>query len=256
MNNQMAHERLRVYDKALAFVRLITPEVDLWPSRYCVRDQIDRAMESVITNLVKAAWLQPSRQAVYHLECSLGSVLECAACVDVALIRDLIDKETASGRKLALLEVVRMEVGLRSSWSPSVCEEPEHYGEQTSGFSHEYLLVYQQGLQLCRVLVGGVLAAHDAHDRYARRIDEASTSLLLNIAEGNGRFSQLDHRLFIERAQEAGVKLAAYLDLVSPIGTEPTDSAKALLHEVMAMLSGLRGYLDGSDKDTLPQMQR
>ncbi len=69
-------------------------------------------------------------------------------------------------------------------------------------------------------------------------------------------FSQLDHRLFIERAQEAGVKLAAYLDLVSPIGTEPTDSAKALLHEVMAMLGGLKGYLDGSGKDTLPKMQR
>lgn len=187
MNNQMAHERLRVYDKALSFVRLIAPEADLWPSLYCVRDQIDRAMESVITNLVKAAWLQPSRLAVYHLECSLGSVLECAACIDVALIRNLLDKEIASGRKLALLEVVRMEVGLRKSWSPSVCEEPEHYGEQPCGFAHESLLVYQRGLQLCRVLVGGVLASHHAHDRYARRIDEAATSLLLNIAEGNGQ---------------------------------------------------------------------
>ncbi len=175
MNNQIAHERLRVYDKALSFVRLIAPEVDLWPAIYSIRDQIDRAMESVITNLVKAAWIQPSPHAVYHLECSLGSVFECAACIDIALIRKLIDQEIASGRK-----------------------------------------------------------------------DEASTSLLLNIAEGNGRFSQLDQRLFIGRAQEAGVKLAAYLDLVSPIETESTDAAKSLLHEVMAMLGGLKGYLDGS----------
>lgn len=246
MNNRIAHERLRVYHKALSFVRLIAPEVDLWPALYSVRDQIDRAMESVITNLVKAAWLQPSHQAVYHLECSLGSVFECAACIDIALIRKLIDQEIASGRKEALLEVARMEVGLRKSWSASVREEPEHYVDQPRGFSHESLLVYQQGLHLCRVLFEGVLVSHHAHDRYARRVDEASTSLLLNIAEGNGRFSQLDQRLFIGRAEEAGVKLAAYLDLVSPIETESTDAAKALLHEVMAMLGGLKGYLDGS----------
>jgi four helix bundle protein len=254
MSSQMAHERLRVYDKALSFVRVLAPEVELWPSRYSVRDQINRAMESTITNLVKAAWLQPSRQAVYLLECSLGSVLECAACIDIALIRNLLDNESASGRKLALLEVVRMEVGLRKSWSPSVREEPEHYGEPTCGFSHESLLVYQRGLQLFRVLVESVLSAHHASDRYARRIDEAATSLLLNISEGNGRFSQLDQGLFIDHAREAGIKLTAYIDLASPIETEATNAAKALLHEVMAMLGGLKGYLGDRGKDPSPEL--
>jgi four helix bundle protein len=244
MGKSMAHERLDVYEKALSFVRSVAPDVDAWPSVHCVRDQIDRAMESVITNLVKAAWLQPSRQAVYHLECSLGSVLESAACLDVARIRNLTDRETTTARKLALLEIACMQIGLRKAWRPSVREEPGHYGEQRQGFSHESLSVYQRGYQLCQVLVGGVLASHNSNTRYARRIDEASTSLLLNIAEGNGRFSQLDHRQFITNAEESGVKLAAYLDLSSPVEPRAIETAKKLLHEVMAMLGSMEGYLE------------
>jgi four helix bundle protein len=137
MSNNMAHERLRVYDKAASFVRLVGPEVDGWPSSHSVRDQIDRAMESSVTNLAKAAWLQPSREAVYYLECSLGSVLETAACLDVAWIYDLIDKETVTSRKLILWEIASMEIGLRKVWCSSVREEVTEYGEKAHGFPHD-----------------------------------------------------------------------------------------------------------------------
>ena len=48
-------------------------------------------------------------------------------------------------------------------------------------------------------------------------------------------------------AEESGVKLAAYLDLLSPdfVGAE---SAKNLLREMTVMLAGLKGYLDVSDE--------
>jgi len=244
MSKTMPHERLHVYDKALSVVRTIAAQVELWPSMHSVRDQADRALESLITNLIKAAWHQPSRQAVYHLECSLGSVLECAACLDVARVKGLVGNEQATAWKQSLLEVARMEVGLRKSWSVNVCEESGQYGEKEPTFPHESLQVYQRALRLCQVLATNILTPDKERSRYARRIDEASTSLLLNIAEGNGRFSQLDHRQFIAAAEEAGVKLAAYLDLISPGSSVATESARSVLREVMAMLVGLKGYLE------------
>ena len=39
------------------------------------------------------------------------------------------------------------------------------------------------------------------------------TSILLNIAEGNGRYAELDHRRFLDIAEGSAVKVAAYLDL-------------------------------------------
>ncbi len=44
-----------------------------------LRGQFDRAIESVATNLVKAARLRDTDAGVYSIEYSLGSVLECHA---------------------------------------------------------------------------------------------------------------------------------------------------------------------------------
>lgn len=70
-------------------------------------------------------------------------------------------------------------------------------------------------------------------------------SLTINIAEGNGRFSQLDHGKFVATADDAGTKLAAYLDLAEAASLMDAGVAKGQLREIMAMLAGLRGYLDG-----------
>lgn len=244
MKHVSPHERLLVYEKALLFVRGLAPQVDAWPAVHCVRDQLDRACESLVVNLVKAAWHQRTDQGVYHLECSLGSVLECAACLDIARIKGLIENMATESAKQCLLEVARMEVGLRNSWSPAAHEASAQYGAKVQGFYHETLHVYQRGLQLCQVLAVDGLTPPTQHGRYARRMDEAVTSLLLNLAEGNGRFSRVDHRQFIVTAEEAGVKLAAYLDLISHEST----NAKSLLREVMAMLEGMKGYLAGESR--------
>lgn len=244
MKHISPQEGLLVYEKALLFVRDFSPQLDLWPAACAVRDQMDRACESLVVNLMKGAWHQRTEQGVYHLECSLGSVLECAACLDIAFVKGLLQGESAKTMKVALEEIARMEVGLRRSWYPSIREEPAPYSGKTTGFPHESLQVYQRGLQLCQVLVDGVLMPNNQQGRYARRIDEASTSMLLNIAEGNGRFSRLDHRQFITSAEEAGVKLTAYLDLIEPKSPAAIQPAKALLREVMAMLEGMRAYLE------------
>jgi four helix bundle protein len=252
MNNQyFPHEKLDVYSQCLAFARQAASLVDHWPASASVRDQLDRASESHITNLARAVQARGTAKGIYFLECSLGSVLECAACLDVGAVKHLLtDAEMRSGKE-QLQSIARMEVGLRRSWLPAVHEQDTTpYGSNSGGyFAHESLHVYQRALQLFEELEENCLAQENGRLRHLRRIDDCATGLVLNIAEGNGRFSHLDHGKFIDIAEESGIKLAAYLDLVDVSCTTDIQSSKRLLREVMAMLSGLKGYLDGEGKD-------
>lgn len=244
------HEKLDVYSHCLAFARQASSMIDHWPGSVSVRDQFDRASESQITNLARAVQSRGTARGIYFLECSLGSVLECAACLDVGMLKHLLsDAEMRLGKEQLQL-IARMEVGLRRSWIPGVHEEEAvPYGKNSgSYFAHESLQVYQRSLQLFEDLEEIILSHENGRPRHLHRIDRHATSLVLNIAEGNGRFSHLDHGKFIEIAEEAGINLAAYLDLVEVRCTTDIEPSKRLLREVMAMLSGLKGYLDEEGK--------
>jgi four helix bundle protein len=70
--------------------------------------------------------------------------------------------------------------------------------------------------------------------------EEGVTSILLNIAEGNGRYSEVDHRRFLDLAAAAAVKVAAGLDLAKRQGSWsslPCEPGKSLLEPILAMLS-------------------
>ncbi len=106
-------------------------------------------------------------------------------------------------------------------------------------FHHETLDVYGAALELMTWFVslpGGKVLSN----RLYRQLDEGVTSTILNIAEGNGRYSELDHRRFLDVAEGSAVKVAAYLDLaVQKLTLVPKESGpgKALLERVVAMLS-------------------
>ena len=63
---------------------------------------------------------------------------------------------------------------------------------------------------------------------------------MLNVAEGNGRYSEVDHRRFLEIAATSAVKAAAYLDLYQlkalPVRVETTHG-RELLSRIIAMLN-------------------
>ena len=82
--------------------------------------------------------------------------------------------------------------------------------------------------------------ASDLSGRLSRQIDEGATSIVLNIAEGNGRYSELDLRRFLDVAEGSAVKVAAYLDLAVQRRTlcqAECDPGKKLLGRIVAMLS-------------------
>jgi four helix bundle protein len=263
------HENLKVYQRALAFNASVPSWIEAWDARHTIRDHLPRAAESVLENIAMASAAY-SAMKVRSLNYAIGSTLECAACLDLADVKGILPPEVVRTGKEGLAHILRMLVGLRRSWlRPAVAEGPERYGEglgppwdDTSHadigegetqhrvlFHHEELDAYRVSLDIATLLSGSesvqVLSAVQF-----RKLDGLSTSIVLNIAEGNGRFSDSEQRRFLATSHEAAVKLAARLDLCVARGAlkiaEATD-LKDLLLRVSAMTASMIGRLQALD---------
>src|ERR1700757_2261139 len=108
-------------------------------------------------------------------------------------------------------------------------------------FDHEKLDVYREAINFCG-WVGEFLASISAKAAAKDQLDRASTSIPLNIAEGNGKFSAKDRARFFEMARGSALECAACLDvlLLRKLSTEQhVVVSKKRLARVVQMLIGL-----------------
>jgi four helix bundle protein len=82
-----------------------------------------------------------------------------------------------------------------------------------SYFDHEKLDVYREAIAFCG-WVGKLLIEISVKASAKDQLDRASTSLPLNIAEGNGKFSDADRSRFLEIARGSALECAACLDVL------------------------------------------
>jgi four helix bundle protein len=233
-----SHQKLKVYGKALASVTSLTQQSALWDKRHAVVDQLVRASESVVLNLAEGARLWTPANKQHFLDYAIGSALECTACLDIVVIKQFLLPELALGEKRSLCEVVRMLVALRQSWGDNqLREEAAQYGSQEQSlFAHERLDAYQ--VRWFHALPAGA----EPSSRLYRQVDKAATSVVLNIAEGNGRYPEADRRKFLEIAESSAVKAAAYLDLCqskAELDAGQRERGVGLLARVALMIRGL-----------------
>jgi len=86
------HEKLKVYQRALAFFSLADEMATRWDVKHAITDHFPRAAESIVLNLAEAS-AAVSGVKQKSLDVALGSTLECAACLDIAQVKELIDRE-------------------------------------------------------------------------------------------------------------------------------------------------------------------
>jgi four helix bundle protein len=108
-------------------------------------------------------------------------------------------------------------------------------------FSHEKLIVYQRSLQFITA-AEPVLKRLPPHSSVRDQLDRAGTSIPLNLAEGNGKFSTKDRARYFQTSHGSALECAAALDVsVAKSYLAPLDvaSLKAQLDEIVAMLLAL-----------------
>src|SRR5438874_11245947 len=108
-------------------------------------------------------------------------------------------------------------------------------------FGREKLDVYQEAIGFCG-WVGEFLSAISAKAAAKDQLDRASTSLPLNIAEGNGKFSDADRSRFLEIARGSALECVACLDVLAVrrlVDTERVVPAKEQLVRIVNMLMGM-----------------
>lgn len=118
------HEKLTVYQSAIDFITWSTDLLAQTSGKAAVKDQLDRASTSIPLNIAEGNVKFAVRDRCRFLDFARGSALECAACLDVMVAKRLVDKTAVESGKSQLLEIVSMLIGLTTSLTNRIREEP------------------------------------------------------------------------------------------------------------------------------------
>jgi four helix bundle protein len=122
------HEKLNVYHKSLEFVGQATELLEGVPKAVAAHNQLDRASTAIPLNIAEGTgkFTPPDRCRYY--DTARGSALECAACLDVLVIKKILSQDQIESPKKILVSVVSMLVGLIKAVAPDrVYEESGDY---------------------------------------------------------------------------------------------------------------------------------
>lgn len=116
-----------MYQKTIQFILLVESIRKRMKFKISLIDQLDRASSSVVLNIAEGNGKFSGKDRCRYFDIARGSAFECASCLDVLIVKNLIsDTEMEYGKEL-LKEIVSMLVGLIKSNSNRVYEPTEEY---------------------------------------------------------------------------------------------------------------------------------
>ncbi len=242
MTEPFGHEKLLVYQKGMRFVALRAALLDQLTRRVAACDHLERGSESILVNIAHASSTWSPSERIVYLGHANGSALECAACLDVLVAKSLrVPEQVAAGKSL-LAEIVGMLITMRKIAANRIQEEHAQYRTKKGHlFDHEDLDVYQAALKLV-AWVDPVRMNFSCSADLCSKLDKSTTSIVLNIAEGNGRFTGADQAKFYQTAYKACIQSSALLDLAGGSGMKQTGNmaeGREWLRRIAAMLTAL-----------------
>jgi len=127
------HERLDVYRDAISFCAWVGEFLLSVEGKAAAKDQLDRASTSIPLNIAEGNGKFSARDRARFLEMARGSALECAACLDVLVVRKLSTFQQVRSAKQQLARIVRMLIGLLKRFS----ERADVLREDEGGYLEE-----------------------------------------------------------------------------------------------------------------------
>ena len=131
MSPRFDHEKLNVYHESLRFVACATSLLEQIPKSHSVYNQLYRASTSIPLNIAEGngKFTVPDRCRFFDI--ARGSALECAACLDVAVVKGVIPQDNVQQGKESLVKIVSMLIGLIKATSPErMFENAPDYGRE------------------------------------------------------------------------------------------------------------------------------
>jgi four helix bundle protein len=114
-------------------------------------------------------------------------------------------------------------------------------GDSMDQFDHEKLQVYQKAIEFvawASSILEEVPKSISAHNQ----LDRASTSISLNLAEGNGKSTSADRCRYFDNARGSSLECAACLDILVAkriVVRDRVGAGKRLLLDIVSMTVGL-----------------
>jgi four helix bundle protein len=141
MKTYFDHEKLDVYQEAIAFCGWVGGFISSIQPKAAAKDQLDRASTSIPLNIAEANGKFSNADRSRFLEIGRASALECAACLDVLVARKLATLDQVAPAKNQLVSVVKMLMGLLKRFSARADflkeEEAEYRIDQDQDHDHE-----------------------------------------------------------------------------------------------------------------------
>jgi len=107
-------------------------------------------------------------------------------------------------------------------------------------FDHENLVVYQKSLEVVAFI--DTIFDKIKNGSMKNQLERASSSIPMNIAEGNGKFTSKDRCKYFDIARGSALECASGLDVLyirKLIDEDEVIKGKSQLREVVSMLVGL-----------------
>lgn len=106
------HEKLEVYRQAIAFVGWMSALLEETVRIGDVKEQLDRASTSIALNIAEGNGKYAPKDRCRFFDTAHGSALECAAGLDVLVVKKKATIEQIRPGKDRLRKIVRMLIGL------------------------------------------------------------------------------------------------------------------------------------------------
>ena len=124
------HEKLTVYQRALQFAGWSQELIESLTKKTSTRDQLERAGDSIALNIAEGNGKFSKKDRAKFLQIAHGSALECAACLDLLVVRRCCRQEAVVAGKALLEEVVRILFVMLDQLGCRIAEDAAQYSSE------------------------------------------------------------------------------------------------------------------------------
>jgi four helix bundle protein len=110
--SRFGHETLNVYQESIRFITWSNELLENIPKNLSVHNQLERASTSIPLNIAEGNGKHTSADRCRYFDSVRGSALECAACLDVLVVKQKVDGDKVKKGKDQQYQIVSMLIGL------------------------------------------------------------------------------------------------------------------------------------------------